>query len=622
MSALVALDVLLTVELLRAFPALVATQVTRGDRLPLTFQTGVLVAPFIGSAAVILVLRRIDGRRALLASGGLLVLARIGAQLVHGDLGAVIAGAGLLGGLVSLSILASIGLPLLGGGVIAGAGLAAALRVALGSRDLIWIDHPGALGAVLATTIWFGLLLLNRVRRPVELLGRTPRASVPLLALGPALLLEAFVLTNLGWVASALGRGWLASAFAIATCAAVGVTTAAWTAAAPAGLSRALGLAGAIAMIGLAASHASESLGWVVPMAAAQGGIGSLLTAASARGVRTGRVGSPLLVLSLSPLLLLAAVVALDGRGLLGFVVGPSAAVAASGAVMLVAALAALSLPSPTAHHPGWRHVPSLAGIFVLPAVLLLLGLPLLARAGGTGQVGDGRELRVVTYNVRLGFTEDGALNLEEVAAVLAGAGPDVVALQEVPRGFLPTGGIDMIGWLQHSLGMPHVAFQPAAPGALHGNAILSRHPIRTVEVRSFPRSGTSLPRGAIGASIDVPVGEDVLVISSHLPPGGSYEDRLRQVATLVALWGDRPLTVLGLDANAGPTSSRLTALEDAGLVLPDDDAPTFPARSPLTRIDFVLHTADLVAVEVEVLQGRASDHLAVLTVVRPADLV
>lgn len=622
MSALVALDVLLTIELLRAFPALVATQVNRGGRLPLEFQTAVLVAPFLGTAAALLGLRRDGARRSLLLAGALLALARIGAQLVHGDLGAVVAGLGLLGGLVSVSILAMIGLPLFGGGVVAGAGLAAALRVSLGSRDLIWIDHPGAFAAVLVTTVWFGALLAIRARRPVELLGRTPRASTPLLALGPVLLLEAFVLTNLGWVAPALGRGWSAAAFVIAASAACGVAAAAWTAATPGGASRALGVAGAVAVVGLAAAHASPSIGWVVPMALAQGGVGSLITTASARGVRTGSVRHPLNVLAASPLMLLAAVAALGGRGLLGVVVRPSAAVAAAGVVMLVASGVALSLPLPTAHHPGWRHVPSLAGVFVAPAVLLLLGLPLLAHAGGAGGVGDSRELRVVTYNVGLGFTEDGALNLGEVATVLAGGNPDVVALQEVPRGFLPTGGIDMIGWLQRSLGMPHLAFQPASPGALHGNAILSRYPIRTVEVRSFPRTGTALPRGAIAASIDVPVGEDILVISSHLPPGGSYEDRVRQVETLVALWRDRPLTVVGLDANAGPMSTRLAALRESGLVVPDDDDPTFPARSPLTRIDFVLHSRDLAAVEVAVLPGRASDHLAVLTVVRPADLV
>src|SRR5690606_35586377 len=184
---------------------------------------------------------------------------------------------------------------------------------------------------------------------------------------------------------------------------------------------------------------------------------------------------------------------------------------------------------------------PSLAAVFVLPAALLLAGLPILARTGGGGHVGDSRELRVVSYNVQLGFTAGGSLNLEEVAAVLAAERPDIIALQEVPRGFLPAAGIDMIGWLQHTLDMPHLAFQSSSPGALHGNAVLSRYPIRSVASRWFPRTGTALPRGAVSARIDVPDGADVHVISAHLPPGGTRAARAARVETLLALWGDRP---------------------------------------------------------------------------------
>ncbi|MBK5223988.1 MAG: endonuclease/exonuclease/phosphatase family protein [Acidimicrobiia bacterium] len=622
MSALVALSVLLTVELLRAFPALVAFQVDPRGRLPLPFQATVLVVPFLGAALTMLVTIRLDPRRVLLVCGLLLGCGRIGAQLVHGDLGAVIAGAGLLGGLAAIALLAMLGLPLFGGGVIAGVGMAAALRVALGSRDLIWIDHPAAVVAVVAVVGWFALILVVRTRRAVEVLGRRPRTAVPLVAIGPVLLLEAYVLTNLGWVSPAIDRGWLGASFVIAASTAAGVAVAAYTAWAPAGPVRSTGLVGAVAVVALAVSHSAPGLGWAVPLLLAQAGIANLLTAGSARGVRTGGRWAPALAVGIGLLLLLASIVALDGRGLLGVVVRPSAAVGVGGLVLLVAAIAVRSLPPPPAHRAGLRHVPSLAGIFVLPAVLLLAGLPLLARAGGAGAVVDARELRVVSYNVQLGFTADGRLNLDEVAAVLDDARPDIVALQEVPRGFLPTGGVDMLGWLQQSLGFDYVAFQPSSPGALHGNAVLSRYPIDDVEVRRFGRSGTALPRGALAAVIDVPYGDDVVVISTHFPPGGSGADSRERTGAVLALWGGRERAIVGIDANAGPSSAALQRLTDAGLQIADSDADTYPAVRPRSRIDFVLHTPELVTTSVDVPSTRASDHLPVVAVLRPADLV
>lgn len=624
MSALVALATLLTVELLRAFPALVATRVDVGDRLPFPAQVVVLVSPFLLAAVLLLAVGagRIDPRRLLVVGGVLLVAGRVVSQLVHGDVGAVAAGGGLLGGLVVLLLLVQIGLPLFGGGVVAGVGLAAALRVALGSRDLIWIDHPGALAVVLAAAAWFALLLGLRSRRPVELLGRSPRASLPLIALAPAILLEAFVLTNLGWVAPVLDRGWLGASTTIGIGAAAGVAAAAWSARAPGRATPWVGLVGIAAVLALAGAPSAPSPWWGLAVIVAQAGLGVVLTAMSSWGTRTGGTAAVGRAVALAPVLLLAAVVALDGRGLLGVTLRPSTVVALAGILLLVASVLLVRLPAPESHHPGWRHVPSLAAVFVLPAALLLAGLPILARSGGGAHVGDVRELRVITYNVALGFTDGGALNLDEVAAVLAAGRPDVVALQEVPRGFLPAAGIDMIGWLQHTLDLPHVAFQPASPGSLHGNAVLSRYPIRSVRARTFARSGTALPRGAISAEIDVPVGASVHVISAHLPPGGTTQERRAQVRTIVGLWGERPRTVLALDANARPDSLVLAELAAAGFVVPESDEATFPSRRPAVRIDFVLHSDDLDALEVRTLSSRASDHLPVLTVLRPADLV
>lgn len=623
MSAVVALTTLLVVELLRAFPALVSTRVDPGQRLPAWIQAVVLVAPFLAAATALPTLARRAPRRSLLWAATILAGARVVAQVVHGDVGALVSGVGLGGGLVVIGILAVTGLPLFGGGVLAGAGLAAVVRIAMGSRDLIWIDHPLAIAAVVGTAVWYVHLVRRRTRRDVVVLGRARHAALPLLSVGPALLLEAFVLTSLGWVAPALGHGWLAASTTIGLAAGAGVAAAALVAARPDGTLREVGLAGAVAVVGLGGALAWPGWGWAPIVVVAQAGVAVVLTAASARGVRSGSQRTALVGVASAPLVLLAAVVALDGRGALGIGIDPSVAITVSGLLLGAAAVAGSRLPAPESHQPGWRHVPSLAALFVLPAVVLLAGLPLLARAGGGAHVGDARELRIVTYNVALGFDGSGSLNLDGVVDVLASTSPDVVTLQEVPRGFLPGGGIDMLGFLQRSLDLPHLAFQPARSGALHGNAILSRYPIRGVGVRPFPSAeGTALPRGALAATIDVPVGDDVLVVAAHLPPGGDSEARAARVEAILDLWDGRPRTVVGLDANAIETSRTMRALTAAGLVVPEDGEPTFPSSDPLSRIDFVLHTADLDVIASEVPSSRASDHLPVLVVVRPSGLV
>lgn len=622
MSALVALSTLLTIELLRAFPALVTTRIDVGGSYEEWVHAAVLVAPFLAASVVTAAWAHRDPRRALLWSGMVLGLARIGVQVLHGDLGAVVAGAGLTGALIVVGLLSLIGLPLFGGGVLAGAGLAAALRIALGSRDLVWMDATPATVAVVVVVAWFLALLRRRTRRDLVLRGRDLPAAIPLLALGPVLLIESFVFTNLGWVAPVLGRGWLAASTVIGLAAGAGVAAAAAGAARPRGPVQHLSLIGSACVVVAAAAMTAPGWWWAPVVIVGQAGIGVLLTSASSRGGGTGTVRGALAAVAVTPLVLLAAVIVLDGRGVLGVQLRPSAAVAAAGAVLLVAALATRRLAPAEVHNPGWRHVPSLAGLFVLPAVLLLAGLPLLVRVGSDGHVGDSRELRVVTYNVALGFDGDGSLNVDQVLDVLDAADPDIVALQEVPRGYLPAAGVDVLGYLQQALGLPYLAFQPSAPGALHGNAVLSRYPVRTVQVRAFNRHGTALPRGVVAATIDVPVGDDVVVMAAHLPPGGTRAVREARVRALIGLWGGRPRTIIGIDANAAPDTETVRALVAAGLVVPDDDTPTFPSSHPLSRIDYVLHTDDLEVVTSSVPASTASDHLPVVVVLRPAGLI
>ncbi|MFP3905466.1 MAG: endonuclease/exonuclease/phosphatase family protein [Acidimicrobiales bacterium] len=615
MSALVAVTVLFAVELLRAFPALLPLHlggVVAPEALAL-----LQVTPFLAAPLVLIGACRRDPRALFVAAALLLVVARVGVQMSDGPAAVGLAGIGLAAALCVLAVLVTLGLPLLGGGVLAGVVLDAALHTGLASRHLVWVESWWALAVVVGLASWYLWLVASRARRPMFVLGRSLRSAWSLMLVGPVLVLEGFMLVNLGWLGQVTTLGWLGASLVGAAGAGLGLVASALTARHPSAPWPVLGAVGAGAVLVLPLAGLVPGVGWIAAVLLAQAAIGSVLTTAGVRGAGTGDVPVPMAVISVGYVAALGSVALLDGRGILGLAVPPAVALVATAVAMFVAVVLARTDLVPRPHRPGRTELSSLLGVFVIPAALVVAGVPVLVQPGAA--VATGAEVRVVTYNVGLAFDLDGGLNLDEVASTLEGLSPDVVSLQEVPRGHLPTGGVDMVGWLQRRLAMPHVVFQPSSVDALHGNAILSRFPIDGVRQHRFDRVGTALPRGALAVELDVGGGDPLVVVGTHLPPGGTLGERASRVDAILDLWGDRPRTVIAGDLNSQPGSDILTRLDGAGLVPAWDPAEgpghTYPAAAPRARIDWVLHTGDLTRAETTVVDSVASDHRPLLAV-------
>lgn len=141
--------------------------------------------------------------------------------------------------------------------------------------------------------------------------------------------------------------------------------------------------------------------------------------------------------------------------------------------------------------------------------------------------------MKFVSYNIQFGFGLDGRYDLERIAASLDGA--DVIALQEVTRGFLRNDFADLAGDLAALF--PDYFWVFSAPCDLHldwsiidgkrverrfqfGNMLLSRFPILSTRTLLLPRSRTidklNLQRGALEAVLDLPTGP-LRVYSVHL---------------------------------------------------------------------------------------------------------
>ncbi len=236
--------------------------------------------------------------------------------------------------------------------------------------------------------------------------------------------------------------------------------------------------------------------------------------------------------------------------------------------------------------------------------------------------------MTVLVYNIHAGKDADQQDNLERVAAVIKTAGADLVLLQEVDRNTTRSGQIDQLAVLQRLTGM-QAAFGKSLDyqGGLYGIATLSRWPIRAqrvVPLQVVPvqtRAGGSLePRVALVIEVTGPNGR-FIVVNTHLDASREQTFRLQEVTRLLEQLKseDRRPMLLGGDFNAEPDSSVYSSVTAANLTDSyatcgsGGDGFTFPASSPIKRIDYLFTRNVQRCASANVLDSNASDHRPVL---------
>ncbi|WP_071905148.1 endonuclease/exonuclease/phosphatase family protein [Cystobacter ferrugineus] len=207
---------------------------------------------------------------------------------------------------------------------------------------------------------------------------------------------------------------------------------------------------------------------------------------------------------------------------------------------------------------------------------------------------------------------------LERVAGLLARERADVVALQEVDRAGLFSGAVDPLERLATRAGYPHLLHGPHLhlPGVCaRGTALLSLRPLHEPEWNSF-EADRAVDKGYVVAAVE-DEGRLLDVVSVHLD-SFSERCRQRQVARLLQALErrpPRPRLVLG-DLNSpgdSPAGSLSRLVEALALHAPSlGGEPTWPARRPARRLDWILAPGALRFREQRTLAERVSDHLAV----------
>ena len=514
-------------------------------------------------------------------------------------------------------------------GLLLGLSIDVALLGAYATYDVSWDGGVGTLlvAAVLVVLLWASLwgLLSSAPSSEAAADGREVREGswgqvLPWLGLGPFLFLQMLLFQNLArlvvlteWTYP-VAYAWMLFSHA------VGLTVAVWILNSGQRSRWPLTAVAGVALIVVAAVSSSEAALDAVLLLVGQLSSAVLLVIVVDALVRgTGAPGLARTAVShgLGMVILLGLVFAYYAPFDMDLPYDNPMVPPLAGLLLVICALA--SLRSSPADRPavqvGW-----------LPAqiALLLVAVPLvwaLTWETPEAEASEGFPVRIVNYNLHNGFDVDGHLGMEAIARVIEAEEPDVVGLQEVSRGWVVNGSLDMLTWLSQRLEMPHI-YGPVT-GPLWGNAMLSRYPILEWESVALPPEGLLFSRGYLWARLDLGDGQQLRVVTTHLHHIREDADvRAQQVQELLDFWGGDDRTVIMGDFNARKDDPEAQMIRDAGLadvVAIEGIEPgyTVPSEGPKYQIDYIWLSPDLTAEEVVIPASEASDHMPIVATVR-----
>jgi len=504
------------------------------------------------------------------------------------------------------------------GGLILGLALDTLIKGAGGTLDLSWTPTIGAVIVVLALAagvLWAIAVEPAPLRSAASDVGWS--SALPLAGIGSIFLVQAMLLQNQGWVAEVSGIP-SPTAFVVLVFGNAALAAGAWLALARPALHR-LGVAALAALLLYVALPRTTGFGGTLPLMVLvlQFTLGWALAIIARRGEEPSRTGlartSVGMTLGMLLYLLLAFVyyVSFD----IALPLTRSSVLPLASFVVAVCLLGSLRRGQPRAPQSDPTTPTAAIALAVLGSVIVLLTpSPAPSDREPTG--------RVMTFNIHSAFDRAGRLDPEAIAQVIEAADPDVVALQEVSRGWLIDGTVDLTYWLARRLGM-HVVFSGTAD-PIWGNALLSRRPLQESGSAPLPVAGTLLPRGFLWTRLDLGFDRPLLVIATHLHHvADEPEPRLEQIPVLLEFWGGQERTILMGDLNAEPDWPEMQLMRQAGLVdswaeAGEGPGLTWPSDDPFQRIDYIWLSPDLQALTAKVIDSTASDHRAVVAEIAP----
>ena len=232
--------------------------------------------------------------------------------------------------------------------------------------------------------------------------------------------------------------------------------------------------------------------------------------------------------------------------------------------------------------------------------------------------------LTVASYNIHHGFNDDGVPGMPATAREIENLNADVVALQEIGRGWTLLGGNDLVGYLRWRFPNYGVTYTPVN-GELWGLAIMSRSPALAAGGGRFAAEPGAVRYGWTGVLVEFDNARfpfySVHVTADLEGPMG--DARLAQIDELQHLIRGKERVIVAGDFNAHPEDPPIkamrTSLIDLGAVAGLAATNTWPAGQPNERIDYIFGKGMRVMAGA-IPPSTASDHLPVVLRLRLGD--
>lgn len=253
----------------------------------------------------------------------------------------------------------------------------------------------------------------------------------------------------------------------------------------------------------------------------------------------------------------------------------------------------------------------------ILPFTLALL---IMHPAWTQSTIDSSRLVSVLSFNILHGATTKGDFDLDVIARVIKDADPDFVAMQEVDYKTGRAKSMDLtteIGWRTKMA--PIFGKAMRFDGGEYGEGILSRYSFITTRNVALPYTAGNEPRTALEILVELPSGDTIAIVGTHLDHLQDEKDRISQVAKINEVFSQNKYpTILAGDLNATPGSTPIDMLEKIWTATYDksDPSPTYPSNDPKIKIDYVMfypgHKWRVHSTEV-IQDTIASDHCAYL---------
>jgi endonuclease/exonuclease/phosphatase family metal-dependent hydrolase len=217
--------------------------------------------------------------------------------------------------------------------------------------------------------------------------------------------------------------------------------------------------------------------------------------------------------------------------------------------------------------------------------------------------------IKVVTFNIRYGRGLDGSVNINKTIEKLKVLDTDIIAIQEIEKYSLRSGGIDQTRLVANALGM-NAFFYPALsfPGFQYGNAIFSRFPIEHVDIVNLHSNLEN--RLLLISKINIRNDVFIYVLNTHLGLNKKEREAHLHIINDVLQSLEGPVILAG-DLNSTPADNEYEILSDR-LTKSNKGYEIKTFHENDWQIDYIFYSPHFLVLDTVAYESQVSDHYPV----------